>query len=440
MSHAAASSTKRFHTIYQVFVQSFAGGSLRAIGERLPHVAGLADALYLTPFFAAPSEHRYDTADFDRVDPRLGGEAELEALVGAARAQGLGLFFDIVLNHVGAEHRWVRDASFARFLRGTPWRGHGHLHELAYEAPALREALLGRDGVVAHTIARGADGLRVDCANDLGPAFCRELCLAVARAGGRAGAIGEVMSWPGGFLADGALDGVMGYWPRAAFSSALEDEAQVSAAGAALDRLAAVAPLEALLRSWTVLSSHDTPRLSDQVGFDEQKARLLLALQFAYPGTPLLYYGEEVGMTGGPDPGCRAPMIWDPARWDEGRLAFVRRLVELRRALPALHDGAYLSLAPPAPLLAWARVTDDPRDALVCVANLSPRPVTRRLLLPIDGYYDALPLGDCFGGDRVSVESGGISLRLAPYEVRWLMGRDDDPSGYRFWKARPLVG
>ncbi len=422
------------------------GGTLFGVAQRLHHIASLADALYLTPITRAPSNHKYDASDLEAIDDHFGGEAAFAGLLAAMRQAKLDLFLDGVFNHVGERHPWAHDPAHASYLRGTGWRGHANLPEIDLAHPAVRAALIGPDGVVARFIRRGVAGLRLDCANDLGPAFCGEVAAAIARAGGSGGAIGEVMSWPAPFLVAppaagpgrAALDGAMNYWLRAAVHAALRDEAQIPVAQRALDRLCAAVPLPQLLRSWTILSSHDTPRLSDQVGFDEARAQLCLALQFAYPGTPLIYYGEELGMTGGADPGCRGAMVWDESRWDQQRLAFVRRLVALRRRLPALVDGTYVSLDAPASLLAFARTTALFADTLICVANPSARAVEASLPLPLPGLYDAMPFADLLGGPPAVSEAGWLRLSLPPRAVRWLMPHDDDPSAYRFWKSPSL--
>src|SRR5262249_54121091 len=94
--------------VYQIFVSAF--GGLDGVVAHLDHVAALgADAVYLTPVFAAPSAHKYDTTDFDVVDEEFGGAAAFERLAGACRARRLGLIFDGVFNHVGEHHRWLRE-------------------------------------------------------------------------------------------------------------------------------------------------------------------------------------------------------------------------------------------------------------------------------------------------------------------------------------------
>jgi glycosidase len=86
--------------VYQIFVGAF--GGLDGVAAHLDHVAALgAEAVYLTPIFAAPSPHKYDASDFDRVDAAFGGEAAFDRLVAACRARSLGLILDGVFNHVG---------------------------------------------------------------------------------------------------------------------------------------------------------------------------------------------------------------------------------------------------------------------------------------------------------------------------------------------------
>ncbi len=411
------------------------GGTLAGIAQRLPHVCALADALYLTPVCRAPSNHKYDAADFDAVDEHFGGEPALTSLLAATRTEGLDVFLDAVLNHVGERHPWARDPAYVRYLRGHGWRGHGSLPEVDFAHPPARAELLT---LVGRMIARGAAGLRLDCANDLGTVFCGEIAAAIAQAGGRGGAIGELMAWPAPFLQGGALDGVMNYWLRNALETCGVNEAQIPVAQRSLDRLAAAVPLERLLRSWTILSSHDTRRLSDQVGFDEARARLWLAVQFAYPGTPMIYYGEEVGMRGGDDPGCRGAMIWDEARWDLARLAHVQRLVELRRSLPALIEGDYVPLDVPRGILGFARTTGHVSDTIICVANPTGREVKVELPLPIPGFYGALPVVDLLGGPTLESASSWVRVSLPPQGVCWLSPRDEHGSAYRFWKSHPL--
>jgi glycosidase len=417
--------------IYQVFVSSF-GGALDGVTARLEHIARVgADAVYLTPIFTAPSDHKYDTTDFDSVDAGFGGEAAFARLVAATRARGLGLLLDGVFNHVGAAHPWAKEP---RFLRGSVWRGYPSLPELDLANPELRDKLFGSDGVIARWTRRGATGWRLDCANDLGPEVCALAGRAAREAGATDGVIGELMAyptvWPG-------LDGTMNYWLRSVALALASGQAPAAQLQGALDRLAAEVPLQALQASWSILSSHDTPRLETVLDGDPRRVRLALSLQLAYPGVPMLYYGEEIGMSGGADPANRAPMRWDEPSWNAERLALVRRLTALRRAEPALARGRYLAMPQAGTdLIAFARVTENPVETLVYVANATGEARTARLFLPLSTLYDALPLADLLdpAAPRAHMIAGCLEVALPAHGCALYRPDDAHASGYRFFK------
>jgi alpha-glucosidase len=415
------------------------GGDLDGVAARLPHVESLgADAIWLTPIFRAPSNHKYDAASFDAVDEHFGGDAAFERLAAAARARGIALYLDGVFNHVGERHPWARRPEL---LSGSVWRGFSSLPELDLANDEVRAQLFGPGGVVERWTRRGARGWRLDCANDLGRDVCARIAAAARAAGADAGVIGEVMAWPAGWTGEpgAGLDGVMNYWLRSAALELASGTGRAQGVQAALDRLAAEMDPRGLRKSWNVVSSHDTPRLSTALG-SEPRARLALALAFVYPGVPLLYYGEEIAMTGAADPANRAPMIWDERRWDASRLAWVRQLAAIRRREPALDDGRYVSLAQPGhDVIAFARVTDRPHDTLVFVANARSSPVDARLFLPLPDLFDALPLADLLdenvnGRALSKVEAGTLAVSLPAHGCALYKPKDDHASGYRFFK------
>jgi alpha-glucosidase len=426
-------------TVYQMFVGAF--GGLDGVAAHLDHVAALgADAVYLTPVFAAPSPHKYDATDFDRVDPAFGGEPAFDRLAAACRARRLGLILDGVFNHVGEGHRWRRE--HPDWFTGSDWRGFPSLRELDTANPEVRRACCD---VVARWTARGATGWRLDCANDLGVPFAGELARAARAAGAVDGVIGEIMAYGAGWARGGSagvvdgdgLDGVMNYWLRAtalarASSSAPADQLQL-----ALDRLAAESDPRALQRSWSLVGSHDTARLATALDDDAARIRLALALAFAYPGVPMIYYGDELGLHAAGDPDNRRPLP-PPSAWDAARRALVTSLCALRRDEPALDHGGYVSLAQPGTgLVAFARVTDRPDETLVFVANATARPVERTLFVALPLMFDALPLHDLLDTSSTprAMASGTLSLTLPAHGCVLLRPRDAHAGGYRFFKA-----
>jgi alpha-glucosidase len=434
------------------------GGNLDGIRERLGHLEHLGvDALYLTPIFEATSNHRYDLLDHHRVCPALGGEAAFERLARALAERGMGLVLDGVFNHVGRDHRWVvegrHDLLRAGPSPGTPaaWRGHTSLAEVDVEATEVRAQLIdGPASAARHWLRRGATGWRLDCANDLGPRTCRRLTRAAAEEGAADGVIGEVMAFAADWTADGILDGVMNYYFRESVVAALAWPPRIPAVqlGENLAQLAARFPPSALLRSWNVLASHDVPRLKSALGpgpLAAERARLATLLMFAFPGVPLIYYGEELGLGGGEDPDNRGAMPWDrPELWDGATLAWHRQLIALRRQQPALLSGDHLPAPQPGrpELLVFGRKTAVPGQACYLVANLAAEPVEALVFIPCGQLYDGLPLVDLLApadAPRLHPGRGSLEVRLPAFSALLLAPADDHPSGYRFFKPGPAA-
>jgi alpha-glucosidase len=428
--------------VYQIFVGAF--GGLDGVAAHLDHVAALgAEAVYLTPIFAAPSPHKYDASDFDRVDPAFGGEAAFDRLVAACRARALGLILDGVFNHVGEKHRWLGE--HPDWFTGSDWRGFPTLRELDTKSATVRRACCD---VVTRWTARGATGWRLDCANDLGVPFAGELARAARDARAVDGVIGEVMGygagWARGPVGDaasgGGLDGVMNYWLRAASLALASSSSPADQLQHALDRLAADADAHTLQHSWSLVGSHDTARLATALDDDDARIRLALALAFAYPGVPMIYYGDELGLHAAGDPDNRRALP-PPSTWDTKRRALVAALCALRRAEPALAHGRYVSLAQPgSDVVAFARVTDDPNETLLFVANATPRPLVRTLFIALPLMFDALPLYDLLddASPARTMSSGTLTVSLPGHGCVLLRPRDAHPGGYRFFK--PVLG
>lgn len=456
--------------VYQIFVDRFAGpegkplagipagvapwthhagGTLDGITARLDHIASVgADAIYLTPIFRAPSNHKYDTASFDEVEPRFGGEKAFERLAAACKQRGMGLILDGVFNHVGEEHAWFREAranaaskkaAFFRFRKHPDeyacWRGYGHLPELDLARPEVNAALFdGESSVVRKWLRRGATGWRLDCANDIGLDACSRAAEAAWAERAPDGVTGEVMTWAEEWVSDGRLDAVMNYWFRETVIGVVRGDVPAAQAAYNLKRMAKSWRRSALLRSWNVLATHDTPRLATQVA-DEAARRFCRTLAFAVPGTPLVYYGEEVGMQGGADPDNRRPMTWDESAWDRSVLDETRRLASLRKSHRALREGAHLPLPQPGypALLTFARTTDRPKDLVICVANASAEPVKARVFAPYSFLFDALPLEDLLGAvSGTTVSAGSFPVTLPAWGVALYAPKDGTIPGYHF--------
>ncbi|MBX7245799.1 MAG: glycoside hydrolase family 13 protein [Candidatus Sumerlaeaceae bacterium] len=458
--------------VYQIFVDRFAGtdgqplppvpqdaqqhrhhagGNLEGIQARLQHIRDLgADSVYLTPVFEAESNHKYDALSYENVDARFGGNGAFETLAAKCRESGMGLIVDGVFNHIGCRHPWFADAQanpdspYRNFFkwRDYPrefhcWQGHRGLPELDLQNPAVIDALLSApDSVLRRWLRRGATGWRLDCANDLGRETCALATHTAREEGAIDGVVGEVMAYAEDWVQDGRLDGVMNYYFRQTVLALISGEIPVSQAAYNFKRMARRFPREALLRSWNMISSHDTPRLATLVP-DVARRMFALTLSFCFPGVPLVYYGEETGMQGDRDPDNRRSMVWDESQWDRQILNAVRQLAAIRASHPALRFGDYLPMPQPgAPtILSFARVTDTPQEIILVVANASDEPISCRVFTPYSHLFDSLPLHNLLRQEsHIRVSSGSIQVELAPWTVAIYAPDDSTIPEYRFFR------
>jgi glycosidase len=203
---------------------------------------------------------------------------------------------------------------------------------------------------------------------------------------------------------------------------------------------------EGALRSWLVLSTHDTPRLRSVLP-DDAERELALVLQFTLPGEPVVYYGEENGMRGGEDPDNCRPMRWDSAEWDEKTRAFYRKLTAIRGARRELREGRLLLLSDyvdeGAEAVAYVRHTEAPNQEALIVVNRGTKPLQQRLMIPHTQFYPTLHLKNLLAPDdaaqRIEFRHASVRLDLPPRTAAIYVPDDSQPN-YAFFKPRILGG
>ena len=374
----------------EVLNNDFYGGNFRGITEKMDYIASLgATILYLNPISKSFSSHRYDTADYKTPDPMLGTEADFAALCDAAHARGIRVILDGVYSHTGADSLYFdREGSFggvgAYSSKESPyyswytfhdypdryasWWGFNTLPTVNKMDPAFIEYVItGEDSVIAHWLKLGADGFRLDVADELPDAFIKLLRQRMKKLRPDALLMGEVWEDASNKIAydvrrryfvDGELDSVMNYPYQKAILKFLRGEDGGEAFAETVMTIAENYPRQVLLCNMNLLGTHDTPRIltalvDDFDGNREELAvrkltpqqrelavkRLKLAtvLQFTLPGSPSIYYGDEAGMEGGKDPFNRRTYPW--GREDSQLLAHFRYLGGLRKQHSALRTG-----------------------------------------------------------------------------------------------------
>ena len=339
------------------------GGNLRGIIDRLDHIRDLgADIVYMTPIFASHSSHKYDTDDYYTIDPDFGTEADLIELVEKAHAMGMRVILDAVFNHTSTNFfafadlkknreksaylNWYYPESFPLHTFPKPnykcFGYFGYMPKVNLRNPET--ARYFTDVALYWLEKTGMDGWRLDVGDEVSHDFWRQFRHEIKAKFPEALIVGEIWHHAPDFLQGDQWDSVMNY----PFFRAVEDFCATGLITASdflgrLGYLRGTTHTHAYPLLWNLIGSHDTARLLHRCGENKDRQKLCAAVQLLWPGMPMIYYGDEVGMTGGADPDCRRGMVWDPDRQDSDMLAYYRKLLSLRKAYPVFTDGEITS-------------------------------------------------------------------------------------------------
>ena len=424
--------------------RDFFGGDFQGVLEKLDYLKSLGvETLYFNPIFEAAENHRYGTADYSRVDPMLGTNEDFARLCEEAHRQGMRVMLDGVFNHTGYVSRYFNGDGFypeagAAQSQESPyyswfnftqwpnrydsWWGIYSLPAVNENDPGYREFIFGgKDSVVRRWLRAGADGWRLDVADELPDDFVHGIHEAARAEKPDAVIIGEV--WEDGstkvaygvrrkHILGGHCDGLMNYPLRSAILSFFQGgggEAFVKG----METIRENYPAFAFYSSMNSLDTHDTPRFLTLLGAggeyrDQSKEwragftlspkqlnrgrKLLKAaalLLFCFPGSPTVYYGDEVGMEGFEDPFNRQTYPWGYE--DQELLEWYRALGRLRGQRPALRRGGIRYVCGRGPLLAFVRESEEER--LLCAFNAGKEKQTlvveEERLCPVLGQVEA---------------------------------------------------
>ncbi|MBR3691977.1 MAG: glycoside hydrolase family 13 protein [Clostridia bacterium] len=428
----------------------FYGGNFKGIEEKLPYLADLGiDAIYLNPICMAWSNHRYDTADYKRCDPMLGDDADFTSLCDAAHSHGIRIILDGVFSHTGSRSIYFdalgefgdgalsagKDSPYYDWYR---FRTYPYDYECWWDVktlpcveemhPAYLDYILrDEDCVVAHWLRLGADGYRLDVADELPDAFIAELRDRIRREKPGALLIGEVWEDASNkvsygkrrrYLFGDELDSVMNYPFRTAILN--------YAAGGPAEELAACVmqiaenyPAPILNRLLNSLSTHDTERVFTRLGglsysTREERSRALIwgdlyettlerlriavFLQFTLPGCPCIFYGDEAGLQGYEDPFCRRYYPW--GHEDPRTMGLHKTLAAVRHAHKALLAGNVEILRADADALIFRRTAAD-ETLLICHVRQSAMDIPGKLIF---GEHTE----NC--GDLVHIPADGFAI------------------------------
>lgn len=361
----------------------FFGGNLEGIRQKLPFIRDMGfTVIYLNPIFAARSNHRYDTADYTMIDPLLGDEQEFARLCRDAKEMGIRIMIDGVFSHCGEDSRYFD--RYGRYGGGawsdpqskyrdwfkfekwpekyTCWWGVPTLPEIQEDNPEYRNFILNPEtGVVPRWLRLGASGWRLDVADELPDSFIRDIRAAARKANPEAAVLGEVWEDVSNKVSYGELrkyalgdelDSAMNYPLREALMGFFMEQISAQDCARRIRSLQENYPPQLFYSLMNLIGSHDRARIltllagveADSVPKDKwptfcltdkqlkmakQKLIALWKTVCCLPGMPCLYYGDDAGMQGMPDPYCRGTYPW--GKEDKTLQTAMRECISMRK-------------------------------------------------------------------------------------------------------------
>lgn len=371
---------------------TFWGGNLWGIIDKLPYISSLGTtAIYLSPIFESASNHKYDTADYMRIDPMFGGDKAFRALIKAARNYGISIILDGVFNHTGSDslyfNRYGNYASCGAYQstespyytwynftehpdKYTCWWGIEILPRINPDNPDCRNYFVGKGGVIERYARMGIGGIRLDVVDELSDEFISSIKTELTKYNPSAILYGEVWEDASNKIAYGnrkryylgsELDGVMNYPLRAGIIEYICKN-KTDKLVYALTDIMNNAPKRIRDAQMNLLGTHDTERILTVLGGissdgksnselrimrmnDSERTNAVTRLKAAYtilatlPGIPTIFYGDEAGLEGYSDPFNRMPYPWGRERND--LVEHYQRLGALRRSHTVYKDGDF---------------------------------------------------------------------------------------------------
>ena len=409
----------------KVLNNDYFGGDLNGIEQKLGYLKSLGvTCIYLNPIFEAQSNHRYDTADYEKIDSMLGTEKDFKSLCESAKKLGIRIMLDGVFSHTGDDSRYFNrysryDSLGAYQSKESPyygwykfnkwpddyesWWGIEILPEVNEDNSDFIEYITGKNGIARKWLKLGASGWRLDVADELPDEFLDEFRKAVKEEKADGLVLGEVWEDASNkssygklrrYLLGKQLDSVMNY----PFAGAVIDFIRDANAELFASRVMSIVenyPKEVLDVLMNHLSTHDTMRAITALAgescayrdrkwqsthsLDEKEyhygMKLLMAasaMQFALPGVPTIYYGDEAGMQGYKDPFNRRCYPWGK---ENGELVeWYKKLGKIRNENRVFKDGRFEFLSAVAGCVAFSRKNDD--EAILVISNSNPHPIT----------------------------------------------------------------
>ncbi|SIQ91533.1 Glycosidase [Peribacillus simplex] len=384
-------------------VDNFFGGDFEGIIEHLDYLENLGiNGIYFTPIFHAYSNHKYDTIDYRSIDPQFGTKETLKTLIAECHKRNIRVMLDAVFNHSGyyfppfqdllekgekSKYKdWFHPHSFP--LKGGERPNYEtfgffeSMPKLNTANPEVKEYLLE---VSAYWIKEyDIDAWRLDVANEVDQPFWREFRTTVKNIKPDLYILGEIWHDSMPWLRGDQFDAVMNYpFTNQVFRLVASQTINAREFTEQMTAIYHSYPTNVFDVTFNLLGSHDTPRIFTDCGEDLARAKLIHAILLTFSGSPCIYYGDEIGLTGGMDPGCRKCMVWEEEKQNTELFNEIKALILLRKEERLLaNDGKFkfLDTAGNENIVAYQKYNGE-RSVVILI---NPTDVQQSFTLPFD--------------------------------------------------------
>lgn len=424
--------------------EQFFGGDLDGISSKLDYLSSLGvEVIYLTPFFPARSNHRYDASSFDEVDPVLGGNEALSKMIAKAHEKGFRVMGDLTSNHSGAAHEWFLKASsnhdsaersFYYFNEDgsyESWFGVPSLPKFNWASSELRKRFIAdEDSVVAKWMKKpfGLDGWRIDVANmtgrfrdqDMFSDIGTEIRQRMNQINPDSFLMAEYTSDAAPQISGHGWQGAMTYanFSKPVLRWLAKEDAEAEHTHLGPGRLGIAAsemvqtyqafiasfPWSVRLNNMNALDTHDTPRFNWLSSLASQK--VAAAMQFSIPGMPTIFAGDELGLSGWNGENSRTPMPWDGEREIDSELFEIyKALIKIRVSQSVLKTGSMRWLYANEETAVFVR--EDSKQSVLVSLSRNPTAVVE---IPIDSLINTGIPENIFGGADLQIENNSYRI------------------------------
>ncbi len=435
---------------------SYYGGDITGINQKLDYLTELGiTIIYFNPLFQAKSNHKYDAADYMKLDPHFGTSREFKAFVADCHARDIKVIIDCAFNHTGETFWAFQDASKGNCEKSEYWDwyewkkcplpktgnytasdyyecwwGYGEMPNLNYdlalsnpEENSIKDISLAHPNqpVVDHIMEvvdfwigeMDLDGFRLDVPNEVPFWFWQKFRERVKSIKPDAWLVGEIWSNAVEWVNNDYFDSVMNYAyfkdPVQRFFNMRQCTAQTFDRDLKPGRL--TYPTQATQTMMNLIDSHDTVRFLESADGDISAIKMAAFFQMTYVGAPHIWYGDEIAMMGKRDPDCRRPFNWKYRDNSQAvdLLSYYQKLIKIRKENITLSRGSFQTLLTDRLVYAFEREYKD-NKIFVLINNDSNEIVIK---LPVDTSSSSLI--NLVDGNNYPVNDGVITIKAAPY-------------------------